>query len=147
MSFDDPQMATISPLMSVEWKEILTKSALTGALAAAAASFLIPGGSGTIAGMQIPGAVGVGLGCAAGSITGDLAHKYVLPHIPQNQKYINAESAAVSVVSAMGGAYLGMSLLGDVPIMTPIILGGGSYVASEFIYQNVLNKSTGGFVL
>lgn len=147
MSYDDPQMATYSPMMNVEWKEIITKAAVTGGLATAAAAFLIPGGTGSIAGMSIPGSLGVGLGCAAGSVAGDLAHKYVAPLIPQDMKYVNAESAAVSLGAAVGGAYLGMSLIGDVPIMTPILIGGGSYLASDYLYSHVLNKSTGGFVL
>lgn len=148
MQFDDPEMSSLSTPMMVEWKEILTKASMTGAIATAAAALLIPGGSGSLAGIQIPGSIAVGLGCAGGSVTGDLAHKYVLPHIPQNQKYLKAESAAVSIGAAIGGAYLGMNIIsGSVPILTPVLIGGGSFVASDYIYHTVLDKNSGGFVL
>lgn len=139
-SFDYPEMSSVSAPMSVEWKEILGKAALTGAIAGVAASFLTSGSSVSIAGMSMPGAVGAGLGCAAGSITGDLAHKYILPQNSQNQKFINMESTAISVGASIAGAYLGMAAIGGpVPITTAAILGGGSFVASDYTYHRVLN--------
>lgn len=144
---DNPQMSSgASTMMNVEWKEILTKAALTGAIAGVAAGVLVPGGSVTLGTMELPGSVAIGIGAAGGSITGDLAHKYVLPYIPQSQKYQGVESAAISIGSAIAGSYLGMKLMGDVPIMTPILLGGGSYVGADYLYFRVFDSKSGGFV-
>ena len=143
--YDNPEMTT-QATMNVEWKEMLTKATLTGALAGAAAAVLVPGGSVTLAGMEVPGSVAIGLGAAGGSITGDLAHKYVLPYIPQSQKYQGIESAAISIGSAIAGSYLAMKSMGDIPIGTPILLGGGSYVGADYLYYRVFDSRTGGFV-
>lgn len=144
--FDNIEMSSASTPSNVPWKEILTKATLTAAIAGTAAVFLIPSDSVSIAGMAVPQAAAIGLGAAGGSIAGDLAHKYVLPHIPQNEKYLGVESAAVSVAAAVAGAYLGMSTFGDVPIMTPVLLGGGAYITSDYVYHHVIDRSSGGFM-
>jgi hypothetical protein len=144
MSEDNPEMSSYST-MSVEWKEILTKAALTGVIAGSAAALLVPGGSVTVAGMSVPGPVAIGLGASFGSWTGDLAHKFVLPYIPQSQKYQGIESAAISVGGAVAGSYLALSMMGEVPIQTAIFLGGGAFVAGDYAYYRVFSKQ-GGFV-
>lgn len=146
ISLDNPELTSPGAPSSVAWKEVLYKASLTAVIAGTAAAFLIPSGSVSIAGMSVPQSAAIGLGAAGGSIAGDLAHNYILPHIPQNEKYLAAESAAVSIGAAMGGAYLAMSMMGDIPITTPLLLGGGSYVAADYAYRNFLDMKTGGFI-
>ena len=146
MPLDNPELSPQNTPSNVAWKEVLTKATLTAAIAGTAAAFLIPSGSVSLAGMSIPQAAAIGLGAAGGSIAGDLAHKYILPQIPQNEKYLGVESAAVSVGAAIAGAYLAMSMIGDVPIATPVLLGGGSYVAADYVYRNVIDMGSSGFI-
>lgn len=146
MSLDNPELSSDRMPIDVAWKEILTKATLTAALAGAAAAFLVPSGSVSIAGMSVPQAAAIGLGAAGGSVVGDLAHKYILPHIPQNEKYIGAESAAVSIAGSVAGAYLGMNMMGDTPFITAALLGGGSYVTSDYLFHHVIDVSSGGFI-
>jgi hypothetical protein len=143
---DNPEFSSQNTPSSVPWKEILMKATLTATIAGVAANFLIPGGSVNVAGMSVPQAAAIGLGAASGSIAGDLAHKYVLPHIPQNEKYVEAESAVVSVGAAIAGAYVAMNMIGDTPIMTPVMLGGGSYLLSDYVMHHVIATSSGGFI-
>ena len=143
---DNLQMSPANKPMDVPWMEMGTKAVLTGAIATAAAALLIPGGSVSVAGISIPGSVGIGLGAAGGSIVGDLAHKYVLPQIPYSEKYEGIESAGISIAAAAAGSALALSMLGDVPIATPILLGGGSFIVGDFVYQKLYSKNTGGFV-
>jgi hypothetical protein len=39
-----------------------------------------------IAGIKLPGSVAMGLEATAGSLSADIMHKYIMPHIPTNQK-------------------------------------------------------------
>lgn len=131
---------------NVPWKEIVTKAGLTAVVAGTAAALLLPQGTASVAGMPIPGSVAIGLGAATGSVVGDLTHKYVLPHIPQSEKYQGIETAAVSLIGASIGSYVGMRSIGEVPIMTPILLGGGSYFAADYIFHHIIDRDGGGFI-
>lgn len=144
--FDNIEMTPSTTPSDVAWKEILTKATLTAAIAGTAAAFLIEPGSIDLAGMSVPQAAAIGLGAAGGSIAGDLAHKYILPHIPQNEKYLGVESAAVSITAAVVGAYLGMNTIDAIPPMVPVLLGGGAYIASDYVYHHVIDRSSGGFM-
>ena len=147
MSYDNPEMTSIYAPMSVEWKEVATKAALTGVLAGIAASVLV-GGDATVplAGMDIPTAVALGIGCAAGSVSGDLAHKYVLPHIPQNQKFAGVESIAISTGASILGAYV-VTMGTGLPLAPIVAIGGGSFIGSDYVYHQILDRKTGGFLL
>lgn len=147
MSHDNPEISSARSPMDVAWKDIATKAALTAAVGGVAGMLLVPGGgSVSVLGMQVPQYVGLGIGAGIGSVAGDLAHNYVLPHIPQDQKWIGVETAAVSVGAAAAGAYVGMSMFGSVPIMTPLLIGGGSYIGADYLYHNVWDMKSGGFI-
>jgi hypothetical protein len=88
----------------------------------------------------------MGIGAAAGSLSADLAHKYLIPHIPANQKYEKAEFAAISVVASGLGTYLVSNLIGGAKISLAIALGAGSYISGDYIYHNFINKKEGGFL-
>ena len=70
------------------------KAGLAGATMAIGSMMLFNDGTDTtnIAGMNIPVYVPIGVACGVSSIAGDIAHDYILPHIPQNEKLMNIES-------------------------------------------------------
>lgn len=144
---DNPEISNSRAPMDVAWKDIATKAALTAAVGGVAGMLLVPGDARvSLLGMQLPQYFGLGIGAGIGSVAGDLAHNYVLPHIPQNQKWIGVETAAVSVGAAAAGAYFGMSMFGEVPIMTPLLIGGGSYVGADYLFHNVWDMKSGGII-
>ena len=137
---------TLGYSSSVAWKEILTKATFTAVIAGTAAAFLFDPVSINIGGMAVPQAAAIGLGAAGGSIAGDLAHNYVLPHIPQSEKYLGIESAAVSIGASVAGAYLAMNSIGEVPFMTPLLLGGGSYIGADYAYRTFYGTNSGSYM-
>jgi hypothetical protein len=130
----------------VEWKELLTKGATMGAIAALAGMLLFESPSLNIAGISVPGPVAMGIGAATGSLSADLAHKYVMTHIPANQKYEKAEFAAISIVASGLGTFTVSNLIGSAPMVPAFALGAGSYILGDYIYHNFLNKCEGGFL-
>jgi hypothetical protein len=82
----------------------------------------------------------MGLGAAAGFMSTHLAHKYVMPYIPANQKYEKAEFALISVAASVLGTFAVSNLLGSVPMVPAFALGAGSYISSDYIYHNFVNK-------
>lgn len=147
MSYDLLELSPSSQPSNVEWKEIATKAALTAGIAGAA-SMLLVGGDGNVdfMGIPMPQWAGIGLACGSGSVAADLTHKYVLPHIPESQKFGDATAAALSIGSSSLAAYIVMNSMGNIQPITPVILGGGSYVAAEYAYRNFVNTSTGGLI-
>ncbi|MHB9057136.1 MAG: hypothetical protein ACYC2P_13480, partial [Paludibacteraceae bacterium] len=55
----------------------------------------------------------IALAASAGSVAAKLAHDYVLPHIPQDAKWITVESAGLNALASGGGA------IGAVYLMDP----------------------------
>jgi hypothetical protein len=96
--------------------------------------------------MQVPGLVAIGLGAAAGSLSADLAHKYIMPHIIANQKYKKAEFAAISIIASGAGTFAVSNLLGSTPMVPTFAVGAGSYIFGDYIYHNFINKKEGGFL-
>lgn len=131
----------------IPWKAWVTKAGATG-LIAGAAGYVLFGGSKntTLAGMTVPGAIPMGLGAAGGAIVGDLAHHYISPLIPHDQKFDQMEHAVVSVGAAGAGTALVSSLIGGPPVIgNSLLLGAGSYIAGDYTYNHFLGpNATGG---
>jgi hypothetical protein len=142
----EQQMSSYPRPSEVEWKELLSKGVATGAIAAVAGLLLWDSKSISIAGIKVPGSVAMGIGAAASSLSADLAHKYLIPHIPANQKYEKAEFAAISVAASGLGTYLVSNMIGGADIDPAIALGAGSYISGDYIYHNFINKKEGGFL-
>jgi hypothetical protein len=142
----EQSMSSIRQVGEIEWKELLTKGAATGAIAALAGMLLFEDKALVIAGMRVPGSVAMGLGAAAGSLSADLAHKYVMPHIPANQKYEKAEFAIISVAASGLGTFAVSNLIGSAPMVPAFALGAGSYISGDYLYHNFINKKEGGFI-
>lgn len=91
---------------------------------------------------SISGATAVGISAAVGSATAQLAHDYVLPHIPQPEKYATVEAAALNAAAAGIGAYGSVYLLdadaarSDGMAYAAYAIGGemlGNYLKDNFI--------------
>lgn len=132
----------------IKWKEIGAKAAVTGVIAAAAGVLLLaPDQSGDVLGLTLPAYAALGVGCAAGSVAGDLAHNYVLPYIPQSEKYLKVESAAVSLGAAALGGYLALGAVGvSADPILPIGAAVGSYMAADYVYHKFIDTQSGGLL-
>ena len=138
-------MQSVSP-SSPDYKKWATRAALTGAIATVA-SYAILGAKGdvTVGGMTMPGAIPAGLGEAAGSLIADGAHQWIFPMIPHDEKYDRMEAVALSVAASGLGTYAASSLIGNPDMLKAILLGSGSFVASDYTYNNLL--TSGGMFL
>ena len=124
------------------------KAAITGAVAAGAASFLFgEAGQTRFLGMAMPTVAAIGLANAGASVAADLSHDYILPHIPQPQQFANIESAALGIgVSGGTTAYLLSSgRIGSETTMNAFLLGAGSYVAGDYIDHTVFRGGSNAF--
>jgi hypothetical protein len=139
-------MSSIRQAGAVEWKELLTKGVATGAIAALAGMLIFKDEGIYVAGTKLPGSVAMGLGAPTGSLSADLVHKYIMPHIPANQKYEKAEFAVFSVAASGLGTFAVSNLLGNAPVAHAFALGTGSYISGDYIYHNFINKKEGGFL-
>lgn len=117
-------------------KEKLWKGAMAGAISGGASYFLFgETGSSDLFGLQLPNPVVIGGANMAASVAADVAHEYVLPHIPGNQKFAAAESAALGLgISGFGTAWL-LNKEGLTPgtFFNGFALGAGSYAAADWI--------------
>ncbi len=116
--------------------DTVRKAAITGVIAGGASMLLFgQQGSTDLFGVSMDVNLGVGLANAASSIAADLAHEYVLPNLPMNAKYANAESALVGL-GVSGGAtafLLNRENIGDASSLNAFLLGAGSYAAGDYI--------------
>lgn len=126
--------------------EQVSKPAMTGLLAYVGSMAVCPDQRANLFGFEsnnhvFYGALGVG-----GSFIGELAHNWILPHIPSNSKFLNTESmilspAVVGGVFALGTKYM-VSPNGTfdqpVPLYKPFLLGAGSEIAGSYAYEAVL---------
>jgi hypothetical protein len=117
-------MSSICQASKVEWKELLTKGVTTGMIAALASMLLFENDSISVAGIKLPGLVAMGLGAATRSLSADLVHKYIIPHIPTNQKYEKAEFAVISIATSDLGTFAVSNLIGSA-LMAPTFAFGG----------------------
>ncbi len=125
----------------VNWMQLLEKGLLTGAIAGMAGALMFGTDNIVIMGKSVPGVLPMAVGAAAGSMVGDLAHMYILPQIPHNQKYEKMESATISVAAAAAGTYVASSLFGPVQVVPSLALGAGSYVAADWAYANYIGQA------
>jgi hypothetical protein len=139
-------MSSIRQAGEVKWKELLTKCIATGVIAALAGMLLFENESISVAGIKLPGSVAMGLGAATGSLSANLVHKYIMPHIPANQKYEKAEFAAISIATSGLGTFTVSNLLGSAPMAPTFALGTRNYISGDSIYHNFINKKEGGFL-
>lgn len=129
-----------------DWTSSVSKAALTGVVAAVAAFLLTDEADATILGVNIPVPIILGVGGAAGSVVADVAHQWAFPFM-HDMKYDHAEAVALSVLSSSVGFYLAGALVHDAPTpMSSLIIGAGSYIASDYIWLQFIADPSGKLV-
>jgi hypothetical protein len=130
-------------------KEMYTKAALVGAVAAAGC-YLVLGEDRSIdvLSVSMPAVVPIFLASAAGSIAGDLAHDYILPKLPSNDpSYLQVETIGVGIATSGIATWGVLNLLtGEADMMTSAGIGAASYIAGDYVWNQVLDKSSGGIL-
>ena len=123
------------------------KAGLTGATIAVG-SMLLFGQTGNIKvfNMNVPAYLPIGIAGGTSSIVGDIAHDYILPHIPQVEKMKNLESAGLNFLTT-GGAFVGsLMVITGVPaqnIPKAFIFVGGTKLVVDGVYDKyVLGKDS-----
>lgn len=125
----------------VAWKEIITKGLATGVVAGVAGAVFFGTNNVVIMGKSIPVVVPMALGAASGAVAADLVHKFAFPLIPHNAKYEKMEAATLSIAAAGLGTYAASSLFGPANLTNSLILGCGSFVASDFLWFNYMSSA------
>jgi hypothetical protein len=120
-----------------------TIKALMTAAIGAVGSIVLMGEGDTkvpIFGIDIPAPILIGAATGLSSFGADLAHDYVLPHIPKNEKLVNMEAAALSIgagaIGTTGILYYGTGM----PLsnwMNSSLLGGGSVVLGDYAHSKL----------
>lgn len=121
----------------IAWKKI-GEDALTSAVLGGLAGYFLAGEAGNsqyVMGMNIPTSVIIGGSCAAGSVAGDLAHRYILPQIPYEKKYGNMEALALGVAATGGVTAITMSMAGanSESLIQAMMLGVGSKLGAQLV--------------
>lgn len=95
----------------------------------------------SVLGMSVPSYIPIAVAGGMGSLAGDLAHDYVLPHIPQPKKLANLESAGLNFATS-GGVFVGslMALTGIQSNYIPkaFAFGGAVKLGVDSVYHNYL---------
>ena len=95
-------------------------------------------------GTQLPAIVPLGIGCAAGSLSADVAHQFIFPLIPHSEKYDAMEATALSIGASGAGAAIATLVLGFQPNLRTFLAGSGSYVAWDYAYHRFLKPMSDG---
>lgn len=130
--------------MQQSWMDTARKGAITGVVAGAAAAYVFgESGSTTLMGVRMPTAVAIGAANGAASVAADMAHDYVLPHIPQSQKWGQIESAALGIGTAGASTTLILNgqQIGNERGMRAFLLGGASYMVGGYIDNTLFGAS------
>ena len=128
-----------------DMKQLATKSLLTGAVNGITSFILFGNQDVSVMGMNMPSYIVSGLGGVGSSVAADLAHNYIMPHIPVNQKYDAIESAALGIGISGGVNYLLMAPLGS-SMADSFLLGAGTYVAADYVWLQYVNVEMSGLL-
>lgn len=140
---------SVSQSLQFNLMESTKKAGVTAGITAAA-SYLLFGenGSASIGSISVPTPILLGLFGAGASYTADLTHVYVIPKIPLSSSLTNTEVIAANGLSGAAGMLIGNQLLigdlGSDTMMRLALLGGGSVVAGDLVYNEWMNKSLQG---
>ena len=128
-----------------DMKQLATKSLLTGAVNGVTSFILFGNENVNIMGMSIPSYIASGLGGVGSSVAADVAHNYLMPHIPVNQKYDALEAAALGIGISGATNYLLLSPAG-ISMADSFLLGAGTYVAADFLWLQYVNVEMSGLL-
>ena len=144
-----PVSPVSGPTVGSNLKEMFIKGGLVG-LAGGLGSIVLFNETSTISlgGMSLPAWAVVAGATGVSSAVADLAKDYILPHIPQNQKFSHIEGVALGLGSAGLSSCLLLRLAGapEKNMLKCIGLGAGSYILGDFAYKNIVDRATGGIL-
>lgn len=126
-----------------DWKDNFVKAGLTAAVASIGAAVLFgENGEVPLAGFNIPSWALIGGSCAGASISADIAHQYVLPHLNSNSKLFNIESTALAVGSGGVASTLILKAAGmpNEGFINAFALGAVSVVGGDYLSSKVVGK-------
>lgn len=130
-------------------KEMLAKGALIGALGAIGSTVLMgENGSVPLFGTNLPASIVVGGACGLSSLVADTAKDYILPNLPNNQKFSHVEGAALGLGASGISTCLILRAAGapHESYLRCVGVGAASYAAGDYIYHNFVDKTTGGIL-
>ena len=124
-------------MSDIDWKDWMMRAGLTAGVAAVSSYLLTADGGGQVDlfGVRLPGSAIIGASAGVGSLSADLAHKYIFPLVPHNERFDKLESVALSAGASGLGCYAGSALIGGNPkLFHALAIGGCSFVASDYAY-------------
>jgi len=127
------------------WGDKARKAAISGGVAWVAGKMFGEDGQTQVFGMNLSMPTALAGTTAIGSVAADVAHDYVLPYIPGNDKFNNVESAVLGL-GVSGGSAAWLLNEGEVinqPAFNTFLLGAGSYAAGEWIDNKFFRQGGG----
>jgi hypothetical protein len=127
------------------------KAGLAGAaMAVGSMVFFGETGNRRVFGISMPSYIPIGAAGVVGSFAGDLAHEFILPHIPQDEKLRRLEAMGLNFLSS--GIAFCVSLkavtgLANQNIPKAIGYGGGAKLATDAVFNQFIDSSRQGFIL
>eukprot|EP01130_Rhizamoeba_saxonica_P009003 TRINITY_DN3653_c0_g3_i1.p1 TRINITY_DN3653_c0_g3~~TRINITY_DN3653_c0_g3_i1.p1 ORF type:complete len:140 (-),score=38.55 TRINITY_DN3653_c0_g3_i1:238-657(-) len=136
--------------LSRKTKDMIGRAVLNGVITGAGSSMLF-GETGTrrIFNMNVPSYVLIGKAGAVGSVAGDLAHDWVLPHIPQPEKLKRIEAMALDFGTSGLATCIALKATTGLPnqnLPKAIAFGGTSKLATNWAWSNIFDSSKMGFI-
>ncbi len=127
-------------------KSLIGKPAISAGISAVALPYVSGGTEFLYQGQRYPlWALGAGLG-AGSSFVSELAHNYILPHIPGNVKYAHLESMVLSVAASGGAFVLGAKIINSNLNMDEsrkfFMVGALTEITSSYLASNFLDQPT-----
>lgn len=123
--------------------ETLSKPALDGVIGALIAGVALgETGSVFIFGKEINGPLAIGATITGASYLGEVAHQWILPEIPKNDKFATFEGMIISPVVCGAATYGLMKVASNRPVGDPVpltyfALGAGSSILGQYSYDTV----------
>jgi len=131
-------------MLNDNMKKKLTKSAVTGGILTIATSTMYGSGTLEFMGYQVPSLIPLFLSGAGASMISDYAHDAIYPHLNTTEQKLSDVAAVAAGVGVSGVATAGILALTGVPkenLIPAVILGGGSYIAADYIESRFLEKN------
>jgi len=131
-------------ILSSDMKKKITKSAVTGGVLAAAATLTYGGGNVNLYNTSVPSFIPLFVSGAGASIISDIAHDKLYPQLPTVAHKLSDITAVATGAGISGAATAGILSLTGLPndrLMSAALIGGGSYVASDYIEMKLFTEN------
>jgi len=133
-----------SKMLSNDMKKKITKSAITGGVLAAVSTLTYGSGDISLFNTSIPSAVPIFISGAGASIISDIAHDKLYPQLPTVAHKLSDITAVATGAGISGAATAGILSMTGLPndrLLSAALIGGGSYVASDYIEMKLFTEN------